>query len=314
MDKAERNRPAPRVIRVPPPDGEVLSRRVLSTIGIAAGVSAIIVAAAVGGVPAMIIALGALGTAVFLVWLPHPVNARYRRKRAEFLSTLEEAEADSLAAAVATTWRRPSKAPKPDEVRAALREFEGSNPERARVVCLGMVDVPQIDDMFFEPEIITPTRALGSHLWFIPAAVIVLTFWFLQLMGVIPGRAINIGSFGYILAMGISAGVLWVWRSAIRPTYIRMAPGVVQILEYHHGRGKPTIRSYPLDAGTLVLVRGPTTSRKPGHLTLTLLRGEQKDTLELWRMRKRNAIVDRTWQALLSTTPTPPLSDEELVG
>jgi hypothetical protein len=116
------------------------------------------------------------------------------------------------------------------------------------------------------------------------------------------------------LMMGISAGFLWVWRTAIRPTYIRMAPGVIQVLEYHHRRDKPTIRSYTLDQGTLAVVRGPSTSRKPGLITVTLLRGEQKDRLELWRMRKRDAIIERTWQALLSTAPTPPLSDEDLLG
>ena len=320
MDGAQKTRAEPRVIRVPPPEGEVISRRVLSAVAVAVGVAALIVAVSlaaagvIGGVPAMIIVLGALSIAAFLIWLPRSVNASYSRKRAEFLATLNEAEADPLAAAIGARWSRPSKVLKPDEIRAVLRGSDESNAERAYVVCLGQLDVPEIDDIFFEPEIITPTRALGYHLWFVPPAVAVLTFWFLQLMGVIPGRVINIGSFGYILAMGVSAGALWVWRSAIRPTYTRMAPGVIQILEYHHRRSKPTIRSYALDGGTLALVRGPTTNRKPGHITLTLLRDERKDTLELWRMRKRDAIVERTWQALLSTAPTPPLSDEDLLG
>jgi hypothetical protein len=224
------------------------------------------------------------------------------------------AEPNPLAADIADLWTRPSKVPKTDAIRAALRGVPGSNPQPARVVCLGMIDVPRIDDVFFEPEIITPTRAIGSHLWFIPAAVVVLALWFLQLMGVIPGRAINIGSFGYILAMGVSAGAMCIWRSAIRPTYIRMAPGIVQILEYHHSRGKPKIRSYPLDGDTLAIVRGPTTSPKPGHLTLTLVRDAQEDTLELGRMRKRDALIERTWRAMLSTARTPPLSDEALIG
>jgi len=314
MPSDERTRPAPRVVRVPPPDGEVVSTRVLRAIAIALGVVALILAAFVSGVPSAITAFGALATAAFLAWLPRAVNTRYRRKRAEFLAALKITEPDPLAVAVAARWTRPSKTPKPDEIRAALRKAEHSDLGRAYVVCLGMVAVPEVDDVFFEPEIITPTRALGNHLWFIPPAFAILALWSLQLMGVIPGRAINIGGFGYILAMGVSAGVLWVWRSAIRPTYIRMAPGVVQILHYRYGRGKPVIRDYPLIAGTLVLVRGQTASHKPGHLTLTLLRGEQKDTLELWRMRKRNAIVERAWQALLSAAPTPPLSDEELVG
>ena len=320
MEPTDTVRPAPRIIRVPPPEGEAISRRVLSTVAIAIAVAGSILAVAlaagdvIGAGPALIIALGGLGLAGFFAWLPRPVNAAYLRKRAEFLAGGDDVDDDPLVSAVAGRWTRPSRLPNPDDIRAALQGLDGSSPGRAHVVCLGMIDVPQVDDVFFEPEIITPTRALGAHLWFVPVAVVVLALWVLQLVHVIPGRAINIGSFGYVLMMGISAGFLWVWRTAIRPTYIRMAPGVIQVLEYHHRHQKPTIRSYPLDHGTLAVVQSSATGRKPGLITVTLLRDEQKDRLDLWRMRKRDAIIERTWQALLSTAPTPPLSDQDLLG
>jgi len=142
----------------------------------------------------------------------------------------------------------------------------------------------------------------------------VIFFWVLQLLHIAPGKPLNVGSFGYILAMGVAVAVTWVWRTAIRPTYIRMAPGMIQILEFRYRQSKPTSRSYPLDAGTIAVLRGKATGGKTSSLVLTLLRGEQQDKIELWRMQKRDKAIERAWQALLSTAPTPPLSNEGLVG
>jgi len=93
-----------------------------------------------------------------------------------------------------------------------------------------------------------------------------------------------------------------------------MAPGIIQILQYRYRRAKPLIRSYPMDGETLAILRGKATGKKGPNLKLTLLRGERKDTVDLSRMRRREEVAERMWQALLSTAPTPPLSDEELVG
>jgi hypothetical protein len=313
MDGSSATRSPPRVIRVPLPVGNVASRRICDGIAIVVGVASVLIAPEFGR-PGLLIVLGGIVAVALLVWIPRSVNASYRRKRAEFIAEHGQGEPDHLTAALAAKWPRPSKVPGPDEIRDALRQFEDEERGPAYVVCIGMIVPPEVGEEFFEPEIVTPTRALGHHLWFIPVALGVLVFWFLQLLGIIPGRAVNIGSFGYILAMGFSAGAVWIWRSAIRPTYIRMAPGVIQVLEYHHRRRKPTIRSYPLERGTIAYLRGSTTTPKRGQLTLTLLRGEQKDTIEFWRMRQRDAIIQHTWQALLSTAPTPPLSDEDLLG
>ena len=125
----------------------------------------------------------------------------------------------------------------------------------------------------------------------------------------IPGIRPFLGVFTYFLIAGAIALAVWVWRGMIRPTYIRMAPGVIQILEYRYSRSQPTIRSYPMQPGTLAVF---TRIRK--HPILTLAREENKDMLLFSRMQQPAQRIERTWQALLSTAPTPPLTDDALVG
>jgi hypothetical protein len=314
MPDASPSRPPPRVIRVPPPEGRLIWIGLIVGLPILAQGGALALAIAVGGVAGLIIAPSGLLIAIFLIWVLNSANNDYRKAREKFVATLGDGETDPLAAAVARIWKRPLEFPKPEKIRQALRPHVAPDDSRAHLVCLGLLDVPEIEDVFFEPEIITPTRAIGRQLWFVPIALAVIVLFALQLLGIMPRRMINLGAFSYVLMMGISAGVIWVWRSAIRPTYIRMAPGVIQILQYHYGRGKPKIHSYPLEAGTLVVLRGHVLNRKQDRLGLLLSRDGMGDTVEFWRMAKRDEVIQRTWQALLSTAPTPPLSDEELIG
>ncbi len=104
----------------------------------------------------------------------------------------------------------------------------------------------------------------------------------------------------------------WLWRTTVRPTYVRLAPGVVQVLEYRLRSSKPTIRSYPMLPGTLVIVRQDVKARRP--TSVQFVRGEQSDVLPVSQMKDPDDAMQHIWYALLSTAPTPPLSDEELVG
>ena len=47
---------------------------------------------------------------------------------------------------------------------------------------------------------------------------------------------------------------------------------------------------------------------------MTLARGEQTDQIEFGRIFTNDAARKRFWDAVLSTAPTPPLSDEALLG
>ena len=131
-------------------------------------------------------------------------------------------------------------------------------------------------------------------------------------------------------------GILFTWRSVLRPRYIRLAPGVVQVMQYNWlGLGRPTIRSYTMDAGTLVIVsqadavvaqadvnwdavptwrRSQVALRTLGRVRVILSRGKMKDTIDFTNMHDPTDALTSIWQAILSTAPTPRLSDTELVG
>ena len=125
----------------------------------------------------------------------------------------------------------------------------------------------------------------------------------------VPGIRQFFSGITYFLVAGFIALAVWVWRGIIRPTYIRMAPGVIQVLNYGYSKSKPTIRSYPMQPGTLAIF-----TRLRKRLILTLARGKNNDMLLFSRMRQPELKTERAWQAMLSTASTPPLSDEELVG
>jgi hypothetical protein len=50
------------------------------------------------------------------------------------------------------------------------------------------------------------------------------------------------------------------------------------------------------------------------RLSFVLVRNGVQRELPVARLRSRVRLTERAWQALLSTAPTPPLSDEGLVG
>lgn len=309
-------RPAPRVIHVPSPEGLGIWPGLVRTFAILLlGLGLVGVCLGLATTP-WVVWLGIppfIGCGV-LAWWGSGHKKRYEQRRLAYVASVREQSADPVVGELAAKWKAGGKGSSDEDVKAAFASRSTADAPCAHVVCLGTMEVPEVGQAFFEPEIIAPTRYFGYQLIFVPIAAIVIVLWLLQVTGAIPGRSIQIGSFGYILWMGVAVGIAWVWRTVLRPTYIRMAPGVIQILEYRHRRAKPTVRSYPMHVGTLAILRGKTTSKKKWNLRLTLMRGEQTDTIEIWRMRGRAVAAERVWQALLSTAPTPPLSDVELVG
>ncbi|MFQ5806723.1 MAG: hypothetical protein ACE5I3_09760, partial [Phycisphaerae bacterium] len=209
-------------------------------------------------------------------WWPRHRKRCKERQRA-YVAKLRERGEDPVAVEFAARWKRRGRGISDGDVKGILASSPTPEPTCAHVVCLGMIDVPEVNDVFFEPEIITPTRYMGRQMVFIPIAGVLIFVWVLQKTGVLPFRFVQLSSFGYLLWMGAAVGGAWVWRSAVRPTYIRMAPGIIQILAYRYRRAKPTIRSYPMDGQTLAVLRGKATGKKGHSLALTLMRGEQKD-------------------------------------
>jgi hypothetical protein len=211
-------------------------------------------------------------------------------------------------------WKGPSSPPDADDIRTELEQNADRMSSGARIVCLGMIDVPEIEAHFFEPEIITPTRAIGRRLWLVAVAAALTIVWFLQLTGFVPFKIVWLSGFGYFVVMGLALGALWIWRAAFRPTYLRIAPGIIQVLTFQWSKPKPTIRSYPIDGHTLVVLHGPVVGKNRTPQSMTLLRGDRSVTIEFWQMGDSLDAVNRTWHAILSRAATPPLSEECLVG
>ncbi len=320
MSPTELIRLPPEIIFVPPPAGPALPRK--RVVGILiwtalACVATLIVVSAVGGTSVRVLAviLGALFAILIAVLslISWRANTKLRARRRAFLEEHPDADRDPRCTALSTAWKVPDRLPKLDDVRAALKEIGNEPPPRARIVCFGQAEVPEIGELHFEPEIITPTGAVWRQLIWLVIACVLIALLLLEYLHVlppwVPGLRRFFSGLAYFLVAGFIALAVWVWKGMIRPTYIRMAPGVIQVLEYRYSKSKPTIRSYPMQPGTLAVV---TRIRK--HLVLTLARGKNRDMLLFSRMARPELKTERAWQAMLSTAPTPPLSAEQLVG
>jgi hypothetical protein len=242
------------------------------------------------------------------------IRRRVARLRAALLMRLPNWDDDPVAVRIARMWKRPTLAPDGSEIEDFARELPAAERAAAWVVCLGVPETPSIGDVRFEPEIIAP-----GHRWreLVPATfwtVVWVSLGFCCLGGMIVdllGR--TLANIVFYVAIVSSVTLMWLGQISLWPTYARLAPGIVQFLRYRPRRPKPRITSYPMTAGTIVVARNDI-GWFSTRLAFTLVRGENVDELPITRFRNRARFTERTWQALLSTAPTPPLSDEELVG
>ncbi|MGD8450453.1 MAG: hypothetical protein PVJ57_01425 [Phycisphaerae bacterium] len=265
-------------------------------------------------VPTGHVLMGLAGTACLLWFFAAKRWSRIAQACAAQLAQLPEWEADPLARALRSGWKRPDKPPGADAVQAAIGQVSSPDAPRARIICLGVMEVPEVGELRFEPRFITPTQYVGRRLWLTVIAIALLALWAARRARLLPAffGLFKMSSFLYFFIAGGAVAAAWIWRTAIRPTYVRLAPGIVQVVRFPFGKGKPKIDSYPMSPGTLVIVHRLPGIRGPR--TITLLRGEQHDDLPIWQMGGRAELMERFWQALLSTAPTPPLSDEDLLG
>ncbi len=198
----------------------------------------------------------------------------------------------------------------------AVRDSAPQRPPRARVIVVGATAPPSGGEVYFEPQIISPTQFLWKRMFVMLPAAVITAVAVLDWLGVWPFTVLHLGrhfgSFAWFLITGVTVGCAWIWRTAIRPTYVRLAPGIVQVMEYRLRGAKPTIHSYPMIPGTVAVV--VQIGAKPHQAIVTLARGERSDVLPLSQMRDAVQLVPHVWNALLSTAPTPPLDETELLG
>jgi hypothetical protein len=307
MSEMQTTRSPPLVICVPPPAASFLDPwmagwAVLVVInGLAFGLMW-------GRIVGAALAAFVLCILVAAVWFSVRKSARYNRRRAEFLRRHPCWRADPVAVVLQRQWRFASIPPRLKRVESALKREQIDTSARPVIVCVGAIDIPAAADFRFEPEILriaeSPMRP--PLLPMLLALVVIAAVVWLNAVGVIDLPNPDYFMWGGFVAAGI---LMLFWEYFVQPGYLRVAPGVVQTLMYRSPRSKPVIRSYPIDAGTLVVAR-----QRVSNLELTLIRGDQRQTVGLGRFDATGGHWERIGQALVSTAPTPPLSDEELVG
>ncbi len=326
-----RRRPAPQIYRVPPP---VATRRFVLLAAIGPGA----VAVAMGGMIALtewardpgaawndihtaavgLVALGVVAT-VFIGVAWGAIN----RRRARFVADHGLPAEDALTRKLNDLPRPPAFLPRNDQIYQALQELDFAEPGAApgaRIVLVGAVIAPPVEDEVFAPEIITPSRLLlDGHGWLsLGFGSLLLALWVIPSYNFV---GLRVGERSLLLIYGgLIVGPLmftWLARVIVAPQYIRMAPGVIQTLRYSIFRRKPTVETFAMGPRVSAVI----TRHWKNDLSLTMLETplsplEQPRTVTIPISDARYAgeAADAMWRALLSTAPTPPLADDALVG
>lgn len=300
MDLVTNNSPSrepPRIIRVPPPEHDVTARE-WALITFALGIVALIAACSGLLAVAGLLLGGAVLTQVIRRW----VHRRYLRRRAEQLRDWPDATS-LISAAIVRDWSEHRHPPSAQWICELLTRSAPPS-ATAQIVGFGSPTIPEVGDLRFEPRILSPTdiywRRFGG-LW--PLGV-VSAWYLLAAVGLVPPPDTL---FGIWAVAGTGVLAIWIWKSGVRPTYVRLAPGIVQFLTYGPAAATPRIRSYPMLPGTLVVV-----SSKEN--TFTFRRDGREDKLHLESTRNRKDSAAALWNALLSTAPIPQMSETDLVG
>jgi hypothetical protein len=190
--------------------------------------------------------------------------------------------------------------------RKAIVAAGGGEPANAVIVCMTPLDFARTDKIGSEPQIITPTELL----WKLFRTLVLMLVGAAACMAC-PRVVFWLNGVPLLIVSGIFAMVL-AWRRWFDPTYVRYAPGIVQVVRFHPGVAKPKINSYPMEAGTFVLVLPDDDDFSVAKLVL--LRGSQDDTVSIWHARDREKLMRSIMPAMMSTDPIQKLDDEQLIG
>ncbi len=167
--------------------------------------------------------------------------------------------------------------------------------------------LPQDVTASFTPAVVPPPQ---PSLW---SAAALLPIGFLLYLLVLdiaqqgrPERLILVNAVLLVFVL-VSYGVYFLLRLLGRSYYFRFAPGIVQWVHFRLGRKLPIVESLDLRRIHVVLdlsTRWPT-------MTLLDAPGGRRETFRL----PRNAdALEAFFRAALSTAPSPPLPEEQLVG
>lgn len=320
------SRPPPDVIRVPPARETfkvVLTMTVRCTVmayvagGAALAIFATMLQSIGRGIvplsaPDMVLPLVVAGVVTLLspAWLfamfafsawAHNRDARHVRERM-FAAHPDLADDPRVAALVATLESVGRKYP------ALARVVCEHSPDgrTAHVVCLNGTDPPTLEDAPAEPFVTLPRQTPGAEL----ASCICVLCWIEFAFFVVCGRMRS--WYAPLLGvLGLIAGGVWFWKYKVSPRYVRFAPGVIQFLQYASFARWPCVKTVPLDEHAIVFVWTPQQPSRQRSWRIAVCRHDECTEIVFFASQEESESI---WRALISTAPTPPLSDEFLVG
>ncbi|MBU0641541.1 MAG: hypothetical protein KKB50_22000 [Planctomycetes bacterium] len=318
MSNAPNKRPTPQVIRVPRPEGLQFRPTVPLVLAIAIFVVGLLLTC-LGALLGreLLCAAGALFVLSFSLLIVLPIHAgRCRSRHAAYIARLRDWGYSVVAVELAERWTHSHPPIADDTIMEVLAGMESDGPPAARIVCLGVVDVPKVGERQFEPLIITPSQRVHWAGGLLKVFLALLVWWLVERSQLFTTPILPTPNAGlvFLVLAGVLATVFWAWQCLVRPTYVRLAPGMVQLLEYRYRRTEPIVRSYPIDSGTTVIVRGDAAGLLGRRISVSLRCGQHQDRFHQPVTDETRELERHIWYALLSTAPTPPLSDEHLVG
>lgn len=205
--------------------------------------------------------------------------------------------------------------------------------ERYRVRLIGPTDktaaaIPQ-DASSFEPHIqfawlgLPPSRA-GVYVW-VAVSVVVALVW----IGLEQVRPLGLPGIGYLEVMAW-IGVGGIAASLATPTYFRVVPGRIDVMRFNFFRSRqPSLQSYDLRRGRVlvdlryrfIVVEPPEAAELGAFIEIVdafgrKLRKPRPGTLEivLLALPRSRELARAVLAGAVSTAPTPPLPEDELVG
>jgi hypothetical protein len=302
-------RPPPRIVCVPAP----VVPRGYSVLGRLAGVGPLLVSGTVvwrwvdsDGVRAWRVpVLFLIGAALLAQTALIVLRWRCRNQHADAIP-------DALARELARRWRPLGRPPTTRAVLRAIRATSADAGPGALLVLLGLAnEPPHTGDLRFPLQIL-PWRSPLDQIARSKAATLVALVLILALLpfanhlfAALTAALVGAG----LLIMFVSSVVTWSWRGLIAARYVRLAPGLVQLVRSTPWRRTLTIKSFPLESGTIIIVAAGCRD-----ILFTFRRPGARDALRLSDLPRGEEAAAYLWSALLSTTPTPPLSETELAG
>lgn len=191
--------------------------------------------------------------------------------------------------------------------RALIKEFRSNFP--SAVVCIGTVDIPDTTVFRDEPQ------NYQIRVSFAPVLLLCGGLIFVKLVTayVLPATPVLLMISKTLLMLTcaslVLAGLYWLWASN---RFLRVAPGIIQVIRGGRLWGDElVIQSYPVVAGTVVMLLVPAGSVRDINPQMYLFRADRRASIPL-----RGVDLARVLRAITSTVKTPAasLSQEALIG